>query len=323
MSRFTRLGHAVGWLALIATVMGLTWAVGAEGWSDHWGATGDEAAATLPGDEFIEEPAAVTTRALTVRAPATQVWPWIAQFGQGRGGLYSYDWLERLVGIDMTSADTVLPGEQRIAVGDQIWITQPGYPADLAHVVADVQPGRALVLASSTPNRPVAPEDAPWTWTFVLRPAGDDTTRLIVRNRTATMGTAGDAIWDRIVGPIGFAMERRTMLGIAQRAEAGAGVDAGWAGRETVWFAALLVTAGAVLAIAATRAPWRRRAAYVAGLTAAATLILFRFPSALASVALALFSCLAAVLLWQAWAPSQRRRPRSRTVREPRAVTAG
>jgi hypothetical protein len=117
-------------------------------------------------------------------------------------------------------------------------------------------------------------------------------------------------------------MERRTMLGIAQRAEAGAGVDAGWAGRETVWFAALLVTAGAVLAIAATGAPWRRKAAYVAGLTLAATLILFRFPSALASVALALFSCVVAVLLWQAWAPSQRR-PRSRTVREPRAVTAG
>ena len=300
-----RLGHAVGWLALIAVVMGITWAVGAESWSDRWGATDEEVAATLPGDELIDQPAMVTTRALTIDASPDQVWPWIAQFGQGRGGLYSYDWLERLFGIDMTSASVILPDEQRIAVGDQIWITQPGYPADLGHVVADVQPGRALVLATSTPDRPSAPEDAPWTWTFALQPAADNTTRLIVRNRTATMGPVGDAIWDRVVGPIGFVMERKTMLGIAQRAEAAAGVETGWLGWETVWFAGLVVTAVAILAIAATRAPWRRKAAYVAVLTVVATLVLFRLTSAIASVVLAAFSCGVAVLLWQAWASSR------------------
>jgi len=322
MSLFTHLGRAVGWLVLIAGVMGVTWAIGAEGWTDRWGATDDEVAATLPGDALIEAPTLVTTRALTVRAPADGVWPWIVQFGQGRGGLYSYDWLERLFGIDMTSADAILPAEQRITVGDQIWITQPGYPADLGHVVAEVQPGRALVLASSTPSRPTAPEDAPWTWSFVLRPAGDDTTRLIVRNRNESMGTVGDAVWDRIVTPIGFAMERRTMLGIAQRAEAAAGVDTGWSGRETVWFGALLATGAAVLAIAATRAPWRRRGAYVTGLTAAATLVLFRFPSALAAAALAIFSCVVAVRLRKAWATAQPP-PRTSTTRDPGTVPAG
>ncbi|HSJ46066.1 MAG TPA: hypothetical protein VK923_15440 [Euzebyales bacterium] len=146
--------------ALILAVMGVTWAVGVERWSDRWGATDGEVTSTLPGDDLIEEPAMATTRAVTVDASPQLVWPWIAQFGQGRGGLYSYDWLERVFGMDITSIDEILPGEQDIGVGDQIWITQPGYPAHLGLVVADVEPGRALVLASPTPDRPAAPEES-------------------------------------------------------------------------------------------------------------------------------------------------------------------
>ena len=306
MTIVKRLWAGIGWLALILVVAGVTWAVGAERWSDRWGATHDEVVAALPGDGLIEHPAMVTTRAVTVRVPAGQVWPWIAQFGQGRGGLYSYDWLERLFGMDITSVDRVLPDEQDVAVGDQIWITQPGYPADLGLTVADVRPGNALVLASSTPDRPTAPEDAPWTWTFVAEPAGDGASRLIVRSRNATVGPVGDVVWDRVVGPIGFAMERRTMLGIAQRAEATAGLDTGWAWREPLWFAALLVTGVMILAVAATRAPLRRRMAYVVVLTAAVTLVLFRFPSPWLSVLLAGVSGLLAVLLSQAWPRTDR-----------------
>ena len=112
------------------------------------------------------------------------------------------------VGVDVTSVDTDLAAEQDIDVGDQIWITQPGYPTDLGHVVADVRPGRALVMALSTPDQRFAPEDAPWTWTFVVEPQDDGTTRLVSRQRNATIGTAGDAMWDRVVGPISFAMAR-------------------------------------------------------------------------------------------------------------------
>jgi hypothetical protein len=323
MSLLRRLGAAAGWLALILAVMGVTWAVGVEGWSDRWGATDDEVAGTLPGDDLIEEPAMVTTRAVTVDAPPELVWPWIAQFGQGRGGLYSYDWLERLFGIDIASVDTILPGEQDIAVGDQIWITQPGYPADLGLVVADMEPGRALVLAASTPDRPAAPEEAPWTWTFVVRSDGDGGTRLIVRNRNATIGAVGDVVWDRVVGPIGFAMERRTILGIAQRAETAAGSDAAPVWREPLWFVALLLTGVAILAITVTRAPLGRRVAYVVAFTAAATLVLFRFPSPWLSVALAAASTFVATLLWRAWPPGagvERRRVRSGA--DDRLVTA-
>jgi len=309
-----RVGAVVGWLTLVIAVTGLTWAVGVERWSDRWGATDREVAGALPGDGLIEEPAMVTTRAATVDVPPELVWPWIAQFGQGRGGLYSYDRLERLFGMDITSVDTVLPGEQDIAVGDQIWITQPGYPADLGLVVADLEPGRALVLASSTPDRPSAPEDAPWTWTFVVRPDGDGGTRLIVRNRNATVGTVGDVVWDRIVGPIGFAMERRTILGVAQRAEAAAGRDVASTWGEPLWFVALLLTGTAIVVIAVTRAPLARRSAYVVAITVAATLVLFRFPSPWLSVVLAAASWFLALLLWRAWPPgagSQRRRVRS------------
>ena len=322
-SLLRRLAAIVGWLTLIMAVAGLTWAAGVEGWSDHWGATDDEVAATLPGDDLIEDPAMVTTRAVTVAAPPELVWPWIAQFGQGRGGLYSYDWLERLFGLEIASVDTILPGEQDIAVGDQIWITQPGYPADLGLVVAALEPGRSLVLASSTPDRPSAPEEAPWTWTFVVRPDGDGGTRLIVRNRNATVGAFGDVVWDRIVGPIGFAMERRTILGIDQRAEAGGGADVAPDWREPLWFAALLVTGLAVLAIIATRAPPARRVTYVVAFTAAATLVLFRFPSPWWSVALEATGTFVAVVLWRPWPPGGRvDRRRVRSAADDRLLTS-
>ncbi|HEX6257389.1 MAG TPA: hypothetical protein VFZ70_16390 [Euzebyales bacterium] len=317
-----RIGAGVGWLALILGVAGAAWAVGVERWADRWGATDAEVAVTLPGDELIEDPAMVTTRAVTVRTPPDGVWPWIAQFGQGRGGLYSYDWLERVFGMDIKSVDRVLPDEQDVVVGDQIWITQPGYPADLGLVVADVEPGRALVLAASTPSRPTAPEDAPWTWTFAVRSDGAGHSRLVVRNRNATVGPIGDAVWDRVVGPIGFAMERRTMLGIADRAEATAGTGGGRAWREPVWFAALVATGAGLLAIAATGAPRSRRLAYVTVLTVAATLVLLRFPSPLASVALAAVSWSLVVLLWRAWrvpAEPRGRMPRAQSRKQQRA----
>jgi hypothetical protein len=64
---------------------------------NQWGATDQEHQATWPGDELVAQPSFVWTNAITIRAHAAQVWPWLVQLGQGRGGLYSYDWLENLV----------------------------------------------------------------------------------------------------------------------------------------------------------------------------------------------------------------------------------
>ena len=75
-----------------------------------WGATEDEAGRRLPGDELLEEADGIATRAITIDAPRAAVWPWIAQMGPApRGGAYTYDWIENLLGLDMHSADRVLP----------------------------------------------------------------------------------------------------------------------------------------------------------------------------------------------------------------------
>jgi uncharacterized protein YndB with AHSA1/START domain len=281
------LGRFLAVLVTVLLVSGLTWAAMIEGWSDTWGTTPAEAAAALPGDALIASPTLVTTRAVGVAAPPEAVWPWVVQFGQGRGGLYSYDWLEQLVGVEMDSADRILPEHQDLAVGDQVWITQPGYPADLGMQVAEVVPDRHLVLAFSTPSQPMDPHETVWTWTFVLTPDGEGGTRLLARQRNASVGAVGDVVWDRVVGPIGFAMERATVRGIAARAEAAAGQPVLWAGWETLWFAALVGCMLAVLALPFTPTPLRRVLAATAALTAAATLVLLRWTSPALALVLA------------------------------------
>jgi hypothetical protein len=84
-----------------------------------WGATAEEAETRLPGDELLEDADGVATRAITIDAPPSAVWPWIAQMGPSpRGGAYTYDWIENLLGLDMHSADEVLPEYQHPEVGD-------------------------------------------------------------------------------------------------------------------------------------------------------------------------------------------------------------
>jgi len=73
-------------------------------WRIKWGATDDEIRRTLPGDELVPQPQWSYTQAITIRASATEVWPWLVQIGQGRGGFYSYEWLENLVGCDTPPA---------------------------------------------------------------------------------------------------------------------------------------------------------------------------------------------------------------------------
>jgi hypothetical protein len=86
-----------------------------------WGAKPEEAASRLPGDELLEDADGVATRAITISAPAQAVWPWLAQMGPfPRGGAYTYDWIENLLGLRMHSVDRVLPEFQHPEVGDTI-----------------------------------------------------------------------------------------------------------------------------------------------------------------------------------------------------------
>jgi hypothetical protein len=54
----------------------------------RWGATDAEVRGALPGDDLVGRADVAATRAITVHAPAAAVWPWIAQLGQGRTGMY-------------------------------------------------------------------------------------------------------------------------------------------------------------------------------------------------------------------------------------------
>jgi hypothetical protein len=102
----------------------------------RWGATDDELKVVLPGDELVPVADLTATRAVTVRAATVGVWPWIAQLGQGRGGFYSYDFLENLVGCDIHSAERVVPEWQSVEVGDAVHL----HP-EVGLIVAVVEPG--------------------------------------------------------------------------------------------------------------------------------------------------------------------------------------
>jgi hypothetical protein len=115
-------------------------------WQRRWGATDDEVNRTLPGDDLLSHADLTATRAITIHATAAQVWPWIAQLGQGRGGFYSYDFLENLIGCDIHSADRIVPEWQRIDIGAQVKLAP-----QVALSVALVVPARALVLRGGIP----------------------------------------------------------------------------------------------------------------------------------------------------------------------------
>ncbi len=79
-------------------------------WFHRWGATPEELSRSHRGDDLVPDPTYQATLAVTVDAPARDIWPWLMQLGNGRGGLYSYDWLDRLFGIlDADSAQHILP----------------------------------------------------------------------------------------------------------------------------------------------------------------------------------------------------------------------
>ncbi len=187
-----------------------------------WGASPAERAAPLPGDDIVTTPRNVWTRAVTIAAPPAAVWPWLVQMGQGRGGLYSYDWLENLVGCDIHSVDRIIPELQNLAVGDPVRLVREGYAVDLTLEAAEIVPQEALVLAApDTREEALAAGLAYLSWAFVLHPTPDGGTRLIVRTRSDFTPTfAGRLVNQVMLEPIQFLMERKMMLGIKARAEA-------------------------------------------------------------------------------------------------------
>ena len=170
----------------------------------NWGATDEEIKSKLPGDEFMERMG--STRAVTIDAPVEEVWHWLVQIGQDRGGFYSYDWLERLVGAEIHNADRLHPEWQTLKPGDRVRLASDKLYGDIPLL---------KVLAIET-NQYIVLEQ--WG-AFILRPTDDGRTRFIIRTHTTDRALVPKTFDILFFEPLHFVMERKMLLGLKERAE--------------------------------------------------------------------------------------------------------
>jgi hypothetical protein len=177
-------------------------------WMSQWGTTPEDLTRAMPGDALIPDATEMSMQALTVNAPPEDIWPWLVQIGYQRGGLYSYDWLDRLFGfLDRPSANRILPEFQQLAVEDKIpW----GHNTELT--VRALVPSRALALSYEV-------VDFTWIWQFGLYPVDKHRTRFVTRGTEHVPKTLSWWLGMRIMEPASFIMTRRFLLGVKQRAE--------------------------------------------------------------------------------------------------------
>lgn len=173
-------------------------------WRTTWGASPEEAAATLPGDDLVPDAAWSSTHAITIAAPPERLWPWIVQIGQGRGGFYSYVGLENLAGCRIENATEVLDRFQDLSVGDPVSLHPKAPPL----TVAAIEPQRYLVLHGSAPDSANAS-----LWAFHLIDDGHGRTRLIERGRNAHGDDRKGALsfGPALLEPISFVMSRKML----------------------------------------------------------------------------------------------------------------
>jgi hypothetical protein len=198
-------------------------------WYCRWNAAPEEIELRMPGDNLVPIPMLTATRAITIRAPAVVIWPWLVQIGYKRAGWYSYDFLEAVMGaadfVDGHSAYRIVPELQHLHPGDTILIHPriPGFVVREAeagkllilHNAGDLETGKPFDLESQAPRRFIND-----SWVFYLETLDEKTTRLIVRSRLAYNSSPSNFFfWRILTDPISFVMERKLLLGIKWRAE--------------------------------------------------------------------------------------------------------
>ncbi len=188
-------------------------------WQRQWGATGEEVHRTLPGDDQIPHPDTQWTRAIIVKAKSAAVWPWLVQIGHGRGGYYSYPWLERLMGLRAAHPDQINPAWQQLKEGDKI----PAESDGSGYRVLTIEPGRTLLLGVRENDEGVSWSFArlyrAFTWVFVLEEIDTEHTRLITRMRAQTWHSPLVALANFFIDFGAFFLKRQMLLGIKQRVE--------------------------------------------------------------------------------------------------------
>ena len=204
-------------------VLAALWAL--RRWALTWGATRGELARAWPGDELSPKAEEISTRALTINAPAETVWAWLVQIGQDRAGFYSYTWLENLFRCAMPRVERIVPEWQQRVLGDIVWLARRDrYHGEARQKVVRIDRGRVLSLASPSDwGRLVRRETSRGgNWTFILVPIDAGTTRLVVRSRGPEAPTLlARLFWRVVFDPAHFIMERKMMLRLRALAERG------------------------------------------------------------------------------------------------------
>jgi hypothetical protein len=164
----------------------------------------------LPGDEMVKNPTYGYTMGATIMAPASKVWPWLLQMGQRRGGFYTHERVENILGATIHNADSILPQFQSLKLDDTIWLTpDPYFRKQGQHmIVAQIDSPFILVYKQVLPNGSLG------TWSFILQEQSPNSTRLLFRRR----GT-NPTVFDRISQPGYYFMDNGMLSGIKQRAE--------------------------------------------------------------------------------------------------------
>ena len=183
----------------------------------RWGTVGSEAAGPLPGDELVPHPKWSYTLGVAIDAPREAVWPWIAQIGQGRGGFYTYETLENMVGCEITNTTEILPEFQHPAVGEGIFL----YPDAPPLRIESVEPPHALVLLGAPAQLGSEESWGMATWQFVLNPGPEGGSRLLTRGRyDHSADWKSRLVFGRFpIEVLSFVMSRKMMLEIKRLAE--------------------------------------------------------------------------------------------------------
>lgn len=184
-------------------------------WMKSWGATDDEIEAILPGDDIVPNANLRSTKGVTIQAPPEAIYPWLLQLGVDRGGMYSYDWLENLFGLNVHTTDRIMPEYQNVQVGDfwrftpQDYVLNPGPGLYVKQLVEN----EAVLLCFGMEGQ--AEEPCIDTWQLVLIPQADGSTRLLLRSNMAMK----PELPIKLTYFIQFLMERKMLLTLRGYAE--------------------------------------------------------------------------------------------------------
>lgn len=173
-------------------------------WQLRWGATGEELARPMPGDEIVARPSFNATRAVTIQAAAEHIYPWIRQMGVTRAGWYSYDLLDNLA---RPSAERLIPELQETYPGQVIPMSPDG---KVGMYVKDFCPDEWMLWWD---------QKGTTTWAWGIYPDGDGRSRLITRVRARYEWFSLAAPFNLLVEFADIIMMRKCLLGIKARAE--------------------------------------------------------------------------------------------------------